>query len=106
MMWFDRQHPSVVYGDRRQETVMVTDRSRGNPSGQRTLSIQPDALMDFRALPFAGKKLFGGIEGPLVEVGARQTVQTPQAERLFAFYKRFVAKQTQSGEKEMQQVIP
>jgi len=41
-----------------------------------------------------------------VEVGARQTVQTAQAERLFAFYKRFVTKQAQSGEKEMQQVIP
>ena len=72
-MWFDRQHPSVVYGDRRQETVMVTDRSRGNPSGQRTLSIQPDALMDFRALPFADESFWHVVFDPphLVHAGPR-----------------------------------
>ena len=53
MMWHDRQNPSVVFGDRRSETVTVTDRSRGNASGQRTLRIEPDAIMDFRFLPFA-----------------------------------------------------
>ena len=52
MMWFDRQHPAVIYGDRRAETITVTDRSHGKASGTRTLHIQPDALMDFRALPF------------------------------------------------------
>lgn len=52
MMWFDRQNPSVLYGDCRSETITVTDRSHGNASGTRTLRIEPDALIDFRALPY------------------------------------------------------
>jgi len=52
MMWFDRHNPHVVFGDRRSEVVTVTDRSKGNASGQRTIRIEPDALFDFRALPF------------------------------------------------------
>ncbi|MDF3822360.1 SAM-dependent methyltransferase, partial [Leptospira sp. 96542] len=53
MMWFDRAHPDVVFGDRRSETLTVTDRSHGNASGTRTLRIAPDVLLDFRALPYA-----------------------------------------------------
>jgi SAM-dependent methyltransferase len=53
MMWFDRGHPDAVFGDRRSETITVTDNSRGNASGQRTIKIEPDTLLDFRALPFA-----------------------------------------------------
>lgn len=52
MMWFDRQHPDVVFGDCRSETITVTDRSHGNTSGTRTLRIEPDTLMDFTAIPF------------------------------------------------------
>ena len=52
MMWFDRHHPDVVFGDRRSETLTVTDRSHGNESGTRILRIEPDALLDFRALPY------------------------------------------------------
>lgn len=52
MMWFDHQNPSAVFGDRRSETITVTDRSHGNTSGTRTIHIQPDILMDFRAMPF------------------------------------------------------
>lgn len=52
MMWFDRQHPDVVFGDKRSETITVTDRSHGNASGTRTLRIEPDTLIDFRALPY------------------------------------------------------
>lgn len=52
MMWFDRQDPRVIFGDRRSETITVTDRSNGRADGTRTLHIQPDVLMDFRALPF------------------------------------------------------
>lgn len=52
MMWFDRRHPDVVFGDRRSETITVTDRSHGNESGTRTLRIEPDTLIDFRALPY------------------------------------------------------
>ena len=51
MFWFDREHPDVIYGDIRSETLTVTDRSNGNASGQRVICIDPDTLMDFRALP-------------------------------------------------------
>jgi SAM-dependent methyltransferase len=52
MMWFDRQHPAVVYGDKRSETVTVTDRSHGRENGTRTLHIEPDVMMDFRDIPY------------------------------------------------------
>lgn len=52
MMWFDRANPAVVFGDRRSETITVTDRSHGNASGTRTIEIAPDTLLDFRALPY------------------------------------------------------
>lgn len=52
MMWLDRDNPDVVFGDVRRETVTVTDRSHGRADGTRTLRIEPDQLMDFRALPF------------------------------------------------------
>lgn len=52
MMWLNKQHPDVVFGDRRSETLTVTDRSHGNKSGTRTLRIEPDTLIDFRALPY------------------------------------------------------
>src|SRR3546814_2932829 len=51
--WFDRNHPDVVFGDVRSETLTVTDNSRGNPTGQRTLRIEPDVMLDFRDLPYA-----------------------------------------------------
>ena len=53
MMWFDREDQRCLFGDQRSETVTVTDNSRGNASGTRVLSIHPDALLDFRRLPFA-----------------------------------------------------
>jgi len=53
MMWFDRKNPDVIFGDRRNETLTVTDKSKGNASGVRTICIEPDTLLDFRALPFA-----------------------------------------------------
>lgn len=52
MMWADKHPEGVIFGDQRRETITVTDRSRGNASGTRTLQIEPDAIMDFRALPF------------------------------------------------------
>lgn len=52
MMWFDRQHPNVVYGDKRIETTTVIDRSHGRKNGTRTLHIEPDVQIDFRDLPF------------------------------------------------------
>jgi hypothetical protein len=53
MMWFDRQNPNAVFADQRSETITVTDNSRGNACGTRTIHIAPDTLMDFRAMPFA-----------------------------------------------------
>lgn len=52
MMWFDRQHPETIFGDRRSETLVVTDRSHGRMDGQRTLRIEPDVMLDFRELPY------------------------------------------------------
>lgn len=52
MMWRDRANPDVVFGDKRTETITVTDRSNGNPEGVRVLKIEPDVVMDFRNLPY------------------------------------------------------
>ncbi len=51
MMWLDKADPRVIFGDCRSETIVVTDRSH-REDGTRTLRIEPDAVMDFRALPF------------------------------------------------------
>jgi SAM-dependent methyltransferase len=53
MMWLDKQNPLVTFGDIRREVVTVTDRSHANASGTRTLRIEPDDLIDFRAMPYA-----------------------------------------------------
>lgn len=53
MMWFDPQNPLALFADRRAETITVTDRSHGKIDGTRTIVIAPDALIDFRAMPFA-----------------------------------------------------
>lgn len=52
MWWFDKANPAAIYGDRRSETVTVTDRSHGKEDGTRTLYIAPDVQMDFREMPF------------------------------------------------------
>lgn len=52
MMWFDREHPDTVFGDRRSESITVVDRSHGKLDGTRTLHVSPDMVMDFRAMPF------------------------------------------------------
>lgn len=51
MMWLDKQDPRATFGDQRSEVLTVTDRSH-REDGTRTLRIEPDALMDFRALPY------------------------------------------------------
>lgn len=53
MMWRNRENPDVVFGDCRSEKITVTDNSRGNSSGKRTLVIEPDVLLDFRNLPYS-----------------------------------------------------
>lgn len=44
MMWFNKDHPEVVFGDIRTEEHVLCD--------GRTLSIQPDIEMDFTCMPF------------------------------------------------------
>lgn len=58
MMWFDRSHPDVIFGDMRRETLTLTDRSHGREDGTRTLCIDPDVLMDFRAIPYPDETFY------------------------------------------------
>lgn len=47
MFWFDRADPRVVFGDIRRESHILSD--------GRALEVQPDIVLDFRALPFAAE---------------------------------------------------
>ena len=50
MFWFDRNNPSAVFCDKRQERHELKDRS--SRSGCRELIINPDLQADFTNLPF------------------------------------------------------
>jgi len=50
-MHFDRTNLDVIFGDQRSESITVKDSSH-RAGGTRTLRIEPDVLLDFRALPF------------------------------------------------------
>lgn len=52
-MWADPANPAALFGDRRRERRVVTDRSHGKTDGQRVLRIEPDVQFDFCALPFS-----------------------------------------------------
>lgn len=52
MMWFDAADQRTLFGDQRDETITVIDRTH-HDAGTRVLSIHPDVRMDFRNLPFA-----------------------------------------------------
>lgn len=73
MMWFDKQDPRALFGDQRAESITVTDNSPRNKSGTRTIRIEPDTLLDFRALPFAdGSFKLVAFDPPhLVQAGPR-----------------------------------
>lgn len=73
MMWFDRGSDDVIFGDNRAETLKITDRSHGNVDGTRILHVNPDVLMDFRAMPFADSsfKLVAFDPPHLVRAGPR-----------------------------------
>jgi SAM-dependent methyltransferase len=73
MMWFDRDNPDVVFGDRRSETIVVTDNSPRNKSGTRTICIDPDTLLDFRALPYPDNTFYLVAFDPphLIQAGPR-----------------------------------
>lgn len=51
MMWFDSNDQRALFGDQRDESIIVTDRSH-REDGTRALSIHPDIRMDFRSMPF------------------------------------------------------
>jgi len=50
MMWFDKNHPNVVYADRRKETHKLSNGA--------TLVINPDVFCDFTKLPFASNSFY------------------------------------------------
>lgn len=52
MWWFDKSDSRALFGDRRSEILTVADRSHGRADGTRTLRIEPDVALDFRALPY------------------------------------------------------
>ncbi|MGB0683383.1 MAG: SAM-dependent methyltransferase [Magnetovibrionaceae bacterium] len=58
MMWNDHSNPDVIFGDCRSETLTVSDQSHGKVGGTRTLRIEPDTLLDFRAMPFPGESFY------------------------------------------------
>lgn len=72
-MWVDKTDPRAVYGDARNESITLTDRSHGRAGGTRTLTIAPDAQMDFRSLPFPDASFRLVVFDPphLVNAGAR-----------------------------------
>ena len=51
MFWFNRQDERAVFGDIRSESLTVKDKTVVN-GGERTITVSPDQIMDFRALPF------------------------------------------------------
>lgn len=64
MMWFDKSDARAIFGDRRHETITVTDNSKGNASGKRVLRIEPDFLMDFRDMPYPDESFWHVVFDP------------------------------------------
>lgn len=54
MFWFDRKDARAVFVDKRHETHVLPDSS--SAGGSRTLSITPDIIADFTALPFPSER--------------------------------------------------
>lgn len=50
MFWFNRQDPRAIFVDKRRESHVLPDKS--SAGGFRTITIDPDVLADFKALPF------------------------------------------------------
>jgi len=50
--YFDKRDPRVLFTDIRKETLTVCDRTRGVEDGTRTIHIEPEREVDFRAMPF------------------------------------------------------
>lgn len=54
MFWFDRADDRAVFGDIRNETHDLQDKS--SLGGSRKLIVSPDQVLDFRNLPFADER--------------------------------------------------
>lgn len=65
MFWFDKNDERAIFGDIRQESHTLCD--------GRTLNINPDLKMDFRALPFVDSSFYMVVFDPphLFNVGER-----------------------------------
>lgn len=50
MMWFDKQNPSTLYGDIRNESHILCD--------GKTLDIRPDQTIDFTNLPYENESFY------------------------------------------------
>lgn len=50
-IWFNKQHPAAVYMDKRREFEIPLWRS-GDGMSERTLTVDPDVIADFTAIPF------------------------------------------------------
>ena len=72
-MYFDKDNNDVVFGDIRNETISVTDRSHGNKTGKRVITISPDIEIDFRNIPYSDGEFNMVIFDPphLVRAGPR-----------------------------------
>ena len=62
MFWFDRQDPRAIFLDCRQEVHVVRDRS--SKGGHRRITIRPDVVADFTALPFPDERFHAVIFDP------------------------------------------
>lgn len=58
-MWFDKQDPRAVYHDRREEECEIVSDGK-----TRTITIKPDVLGDFTALPFPDESFFHVVFDP------------------------------------------
>ncbi len=72
MMWFDPQDQRALFGDVRDETVTVTDRTH-REDGTRVIEVHPDVRFDFRAMPFNAESFALVVFDPphLVRAGPR-----------------------------------
>lgn len=65
--------PHTIYGDRRIDEIVVTDRSHGKLDGKRTIRISPEVVFDFRALPLPSESMRVAIFDPPHFVRAGKT---------------------------------
>lgn len=72
MMWFDRHDQRCLFGDIRNESIIVTDRTH-REDGARAVHIHPDVQFDFRDMPFPDDAFYHVAFDPphLVRAGPR-----------------------------------